>query len=102
MFLVCLDLEIVPKKFDSAEKAIAYAEKHLHDREFKIKYNLQDYTHQQLIEDLNSLGEIKLQLTAEYDGQIIPLDCAKIINQNTERKILDECVEKLPKRIVRL
>ena len=100
-----LDMELMPRTFDTPEAAITFVEKQFQDPELKIKWrrddnypnNYSDYTRQQLLEEYNKTGEICLQLVGNEGEDLIVGEIANIITEEKEQQDVAEAEAELTK-----
>jgi hypothetical protein len=100
-----LDMELMPRTFDTPDEAITFVERKFQDPELKIKWrrddnypnNYTDYTRQQLLEEYNRTGEICLQLVGGEGEDIIIGEIANIITEEKENQDVAEAEAELTK-----
>lgn len=103
--VVHLDLELMPREFDTPEDAIEYVEQHMKDATMSIRWrrddlypdNYSEYTREQLLEEIKTKGEVTLQLVGVSGDDIIIGDIANIITAEREKQDVAEAQAELEK-----
>jgi hypothetical protein len=103
--VVHLDMDLMPKKFDTAEAAIEYVENHLQDSDMLIKWrvdelypdNFCEYTNEKLLQELLSSGEVTLQLIGFSGEDMILGAIANIVTENKDKEEMAEAQAELEK-----
>lgn len=110
--VVHLDIDLIPKEFESPEEAIEFVEKYMNnvpldagDARLAVRWRRDDlypnnyceYTKEQLLAEITANGEVTLQLAGVVGDDIVAGEIATIITAERDRKEVAEADAELEK-----
>lgn len=110
--VVHLDIDLIPKEFESPEAAIEFVERYMEnvpvdegDAKLSVRWRRDDlypnnyceYTKEQLLEEIKAKGEITLQLAGVVGDDIVAGGIATIITAEKDKKEVAEAEAELEK-----